>query len=97
MGSGYTSLVNLCHYPVDVVKIDNSILNSADDERGRLLFEGLVDISHKLRLKVICEGVETENQNDFVSAAGCDYIQGFYYYRPMPVEECQKIVEQNLI
>ena len=94
LGSGYTSLINLCHYPVDIVKMDNSILNSADDERGRLLFEGLVDVSHKLQLKVICEGVETANQNEFVTDAGCDYIQGFYYYRPMPIEECQKVLEQ---
>ena len=95
LGSGYTSLINLCHYPVDIVKIDNSILNSADDERGRLLFEGLVDISHKLQLKVICEGVETPAQNEFVTAAGCDYIQGFYYYRPMPEEECEKMLFKN--
>ena len=91
LGSGYTSLINLCHYPVDVVKIDNSILNSADNERGRLLFEGIIGIAHKLQLKVICEGVETEAQNKFVTDTDCDYIQGFYYYRPMPIGECEKI------
>ena len=93
LGSGYTSLINLCHYPVDVVKIDNSILNSTDNARGRLLFEGVVDIAHKLQLSVICEGVETKEQNEFVTGTDCDYIQGFYYYRPMPIEECEKIAD----
>ena len=87
LGSGYTSLVNLCDYPIDVVKIDRSILLKADNERGKALFEGIVELSHKLGLKVTCEGVETEEQDAFVKKTGCDYIQGFLYCKPMSEEE----------
>ena len=91
LGSGYTSLVNLCDYPLDVVKIDRGILLKADSQRGKSLFAGIVELSHKLGLKVTCEGVETEEQDTFASDTGCDYIQGFLYYKPMPEEEFEEI------
>jgi len=92
LGSGYTALANLCDYPIDIVKIDRDILLKADDDRGKSLFEGIVELSHKLNLKVICEGVETAEQESFVTKAHCDYIQGYYYYKPLPKEECEKIL-----
>lgn len=95
MGSGYTSLANLCDYPIDVVKVDRDILLKAKDERGKSLFEGVVELAHKLKLKVICEGVETEEQNKFVQNSNCDFIQGFYYYKPLPKEEGEKLLLQK--
>ncbi|MBQ5777448.1 MAG: EAL domain-containing protein [Oscillospiraceae bacterium] len=92
LGNGYTSLSNLCDYPIDIVKIDRDILLKADTERGRALLEGIVELAHKLKLKVVCEGIETEEQKEVVVNAGCDYIQGFYYFRPMPKEEYEKIM-----
>lgn len=92
LGRGYTSLSNLCDYPIDIVKIDRDILLKADTERGRALLEGIIELAHKLGLKVVCEGIETEEQRAFVIKAGCDYIQGFYYFRPMPKEECDKLM-----
>ena len=53
---------------------------------------GAVELAHKLNLKVVSEGVETEEQNQFVIDADCDYIQGFYYHRPIPREEAEKIL-----
>lgn len=79
MGSGYTSLLNLCEYPFDVVKIDKSILLKTDKCSGRDLFIGIIALAQNLNLKVICEGVETEKQNSFVSETDCDYVQGWYY------------------
>ena len=92
LGSGYTTLANICDYPVDIVKIDREILLKAVDERGKALFKGAVELAHKLNLKVVSEGVETEEQNQFVIDADCDYIQGFYYHRPIPREEAEKIL-----
>ncbi len=94
LGSGYTSLVNLCDYPIDVVKIDRDILLKTDTQRGKDLFSGIIALAHNLNIKVICEGVETEQHNTLVSRSDCDYIQGWYYSKPLPVEECEEFVKK---
>ncbi len=86
LGFGNTSLVNLCDYPVDIVKIDRGIMWKTDTQSGRDLFTGIVALSHSLGLKVICEGVENEEHNKFVSGTDCDYIQGWHYSKPAPVK-----------
>ena len=92
LGSGYTALANLCDYPIDVVKIDREILLKTTTKRGKALFAGIVALAHKLELPAICEGVENEEQNTLVTLADCDYIQGWYYSKPMPVEECEEFI-----
>lgn len=94
MGSGYTSLLNLCDYPIDVVKIDREILLKADSEKGRRLFGGVIALAHSLNLKVVCEGVETPEQNERVTASECDYVQGWYYAKALPTEECEGFVKE---
>ena len=84
IGSGYTSLMSLCEYPIDVVKIDRDILLLSDRESGKKLFLGIISLIHSLNLKVVCEGVETEEQNKLVSENDCDYIQGWYYSKALP-------------
>lgn len=84
-GCGYTSPINLCEYPLDVVKIDREILLKTEKKRGSELFKGLVALAHHLNLKIVCEGVETEQQNSYVSATECDYIQGWYFSKAIPV------------
>ena len=92
LGSGYTSLANLCDYPIDVVKIDRDILLKTDLENGKKLFAGIIALAHNMDIKVICEGVETEEQNALVSESGCDYIQGWYYSKALPTEECESFI-----
>ncbi len=94
LGSGYTSLVNLCDYPIDVVKIDRDILLKTDTKKGRDLFSGIIALAHNLNIKVICEGVETEAQNKLVSESDCDYVQGWYYSKPLPVEESELFMKR---
>ena len=84
IGSGYTSLVSLCEYPIDVVKIDREILILAGTEKGKKLFMGIISLAHYLNLKVVCEGVETEEQKKLAIDSGCDYIQGWYYSKALP-------------
>ena len=93
LGSGYTSLSNLCDYPIDVVKIDRDILLKTDTARGKALLVGIISLIHKLDMSAICEGVETEEQNTFVSQSACDYIQGWYYAKAIPLEECENFIE----
>ena len=92
LGSGYTSLVNLCDYPIDVVKIDRDILLRTNTKRGKALFSGIVALAHKLEIPAICEGVETEEQKKLVSEADCDYIQGWYYSKALPLDECESFI-----
>ena len=94
LGSGYTSLSNLCDYPIDVVKIDRNILLKTEKIRGKELFSGMVAFAHSLNKKVVCEGVETEEQNDFVTESDCDYIQGWYYGKAIPVERCEEFFKE---
>ena len=94
LGSGYTALANLCDYPIDIVKLDRDILLKTNEKRGRDLFKGVIALAHSLSIKIICEGVETEEQNELVSGTECDYIQGWYYSKPLPLEESEAFMKQ---
>ena len=93
LGSGYTSLSNLCDYPIDVVKIDRDILLKTDTPKGKALFCGIVALAHRMDIFVVGEGIETEEQNTLVSQADCDFIQGWYYAKALPLEECEAFIE----
>lgn len=93
MGTGYTSLVNICEYPIDVVKIDRDVLLLAEKENGRKLFLGIIALINKLNLKVVCEGVETQEQNDLVSESECDYIQGWYYSKGVSESQAEEFAK----
>ena len=84
IGSGYTSLISLGEYPIDIVKIDREVLLLSEKESGKKLFLEIISLIHNLNLKVVCEGVETEEQNTLVSRSDCDYIQGWYYSKALP-------------
>lgn len=93
LGSGYTTFANLCEYPIDVVKIDRDILLKADTQKGKDLLSGIIALAHSMNIKAICEGVENEHQNTFISQTRCDYIQGWYYSKPIPLEECEAFIK----
>ena len=87
LGNGYSSLQDLCDYPIDMIKIDRHILLKSTTPRGNALLQGLTKLGHDLGMKVLCEGVESETEKQRVCEAGCDYIQGFYYSRALPRDE----------
>jgi EAL domain-containing protein (putative c-di-GMP-specific phosphodiesterase class I) len=97
LGSGYTSLSNLCDYPIDVVKIDRGILLKSDTLRGESLFHGIVALAHRMEIRAVCEGVETEEQNTLVTKSDCDFIQGWYYTKALPLNECEAFVKNYKI
>ena len=94
MGSGYTALANLCDYPIDVVKIDREILLKTQSGIGKSLFSGIIALAHSMNIEVVCEGVETDMQDALVSASGCDYVQGWYYAKALPLEECEGFITE---
>lgn len=96
-GNGYTSFDDLQTFPVDAVKIDRMIIENTNTETGLVIFNNIVRMAKELGLKVICEGIETEQQRKTAIDAGCDMLQGFYYYRPMPVTQLEKLFEEEKI
>ena len=96
IGSGYTSLISLCEYPIDVVKIDREVLLLSETENGKKLFLGIISLAHYLNLKVVCEGVETEAQNTLVSNSDCDFIQGWYYTKALPEKEPEEFAKNYM-
>lgn len=87
-GSGYSSLNMLKNTNVDTLKVDMGFLqNSTDAEKGRNILEMVIGLCKKLNLRVVVEGVETAEQVRFLTALGADVFQGYYFARPMPLEE----------
>ena len=85
-GSGYTSLSDLCDFTVDCVKIDRHIIQKSVEPTGKKLLKGICRLAHEMDIKVLCEGVETEEENVAMEDIECEYIQGFYYSRVYPKE-----------
>ena len=96
IGTGYTSLKNLCEYPIDIVKIDRAILLLANAERGKKLLLGIISLAHYLNLQVVCEGVETEEQNELVYESDCDFIQGWYYSKALPEDKAEAFAKEYM-
>lgn len=90
-GSGYTSFRDLSTHSYDYVKLDRSLLLDAVQPFGKVVLEELIRFSHALELRVLCEGVETEEQVELLRGMDCDILQGFYFCRPIPAEEGRKL------
>lgn len=89
LGSGHAALPNLVDFPVDIVKLDKHVLDDAACPKGRTLLLGVIQLARQLGLSVLCEGVETRQQRELVTAGGCDYIQGFLYAAPLPLDQAE--------
>lgn len=95
-GSGYSSLNTLKDIPVDILKLDMKFMaKSQNSQRSADIVQMMVAMADKLNMPVIAEGVETKEQADFLGSVGCDIIQGYYYAKPMPVEEFRILLQQH--
>ena len=93
-GTGYSSLAYLKRFPISTLKIDRSFVNDiTDDPDDFAIVRTIITLGHSLRLKIVAEGVEDEHQLEILRQEGCDYIQGYYFSRPVPAEE---FAEKNL-
>lgn len=93
-GSGYSSLNMLKSVAVDVLKIDMRFLDidENEQEKGIGILESVVSMAKQMRVPIIVEGVETQIQENYLLKMGCRYTQGYYYYRPMPVSDFEKLI-----
>lgn len=92
-GTGQSSLANLQLLPVDKVKIDMSFVrNITRNEHDAAIAVGIIDMAHRLGIKVVAEGVETEEQLMYLFEHNCDIMQGFHFSRPMPAEDFRALL-----
>lgn len=96
-GTGYSSLSYLHKFEIDFLKIDKSFVsNLKQDSNDLILCEAMIVMAHKLGIKVIAEGVETEEQLLFLEKAGCDFAQGYLLSKPLPVNEFDTLLKDSL-
>ncbi|MEG1527628.1 MAG: EAL domain-containing protein [Clostridia bacterium] len=96
-GSGYSSLTMLNAVKLDVLKIDRAFLSESQTSvRARIIIQKVIEMADKLDMEVICEGVETIQQVEFLISVGCNYGQGFLFARPMPLEEFTVLFDHSI-
>lgn len=94
-GKGHTGFGDLADFDISIVKIDKSITQNAINQTGFLILKNIIQTAHDLGFKTLCEGIETEEQKKIVVDAGCDMLQGYYFYRPMPVTQLETLFEKQ--
>lgn len=90
-GTGYSSLGYLKEFPVDALKIDRSfIVNMKDGDSGVAMVAAIISLAHALNLSVVAEGVETEVELNILKQQNCDFVQGYYFSKPLSVQDFTK-------
>ena len=92
-GAGYSSLGMLSTFPLDIIKLDISFVQNL--ETNQIVIENIIKMAHSMGLFTIAEGVETEEQFKILQSFGCDMIQGFYFSRPLSIDEYEKYLRKN--
>lgn len=96
-GTGYSSLNLLKELPVDIIKLDKSFLDETENsEKSKIIIRKIVELTQELEKKVVCEGVETVSQADYLQNIRCDIAQGYLYARPMPMNEFEKLLDKEI-
>lgn len=93
-GAGYSSLGNLNSLPFHVLKLDKSLVDYIGNYRGNQVLRHIISLAHGLGMEVLAEGVETQEQVQFLREVGCDVIQGYYFSKPLPEERFLEVVAQ---
>jgi EAL domain-containing protein (putative c-di-GMP-specific phosphodiesterase class I) len=92
-GTGHSSIADLEGFPVDVLKLDRSMVEGVDkDTEHRAMVSATMGMAHALGFGVVAEGVETAGELDGLRSVGCDLAQGYYWHRPCPAEEMEELL-----
>ncbi|WP_165912716.1 sensor domain-containing protein [Effusibacillus lacus] len=93
-GTGYSSLNYLKRFPVDFLKIDQTFVHDINqDSDDAVIVNAMIAVAHSLNLKVVAEGVETQEQLDFLKQRRCDVVQGYFFSKPVPGEEIESMLK----
>ncbi len=94
-GTGYTSFAYLKRFPATILKIDKALIDYIlTNEEDQHIVQSIIDLGHSLGMKVVVEGIENQNMADLIASYGCDCMQGYYFAKPLPVFEFQKMLRQ---
>lgn len=97
-GTGYSSLSYLKRFPIDTLKLDQSFVRDLhEDEDDRAIAEAVIAMAHSLKLKVVAEGVETQDQLTFLKEKRCDRMQGFFFSRPVPPAQFEALIGEDMM
>lgn len=94
-GNGITSMSDLMQYPLDILKIDRSLLWKTDTEQGKNAFRAMVSMFIELGGEIVCEGIETEEQNRLARESGCHYGQGYLYFKPIRQDQVFEMMHKG--
>lgn len=96
-GTGYSSLASVRDFPLSTLKIDKSFIRDCpQDEQANQVVEAIIRMANALGIQVVAEGVEQLEQVAFLQRLGCAYAQGFYYHRPMPLDELRHLLQSDM-
>ena len=96
-GTGYSSLNYLRRFPIDTVKIDRSfVMDIPDNPDDEAITAAVIAMAHRLNLQVVAEGVETAQQLEFLAGHDCEFAQGYYFAKPLPIEEMEQLINPNV-
>lgn len=94
-GSGVSSFSTVRNYEFDIMKLDMGFIRGiGKNKKNNNILIAMIDLAHHLEMKVVAEGVETKEQAEFLKNYGCDFLQGYYFSKPVPQEEFEKMLEQ---
>lgn len=93
MGTGFSSLADIYDNEIEIVKIERSFISACVTKRRQKMLGDIIMLVHNADAKIICEGVETEEQSEMLKKLGCDMMQGYYYSRVVPPKECERLLE----
>jgi EAL domain-containing protein (putative c-di-GMP-specific phosphodiesterase class I) len=95
-GTGYSSLSYLKRFPLDALKLDRSFIRDVTtDPDDAVIVNSVIGLAHDLRLEVIAEGVENEEQLTYLRESGCDRAQGYYFSEPLPAEDFSELLKRE--
>ena len=94
-GTGYSSIQRINHLPLTRIKIDKSMIEEASSENGKLILVHTVHMMQSIGKQLVAEGAETDDEVGILENIGCDYIQGFYFSRPLPEEEFVRYMKEH--
>ena len=94
-GTGVSTFETVRDYTFDALKLDMGFVKKiGKDQKSDAIVVSIIDLAHRMGMKVVAEGIENQQQSDFLREHGCDYLQGFYYYKPMSAEEFSKLLDK---
>lgn len=91
-GTGYSSMMMLKDLSIDILKIDKSFVDNIGDNRGNKIIDGIISLAKSLDISLTAEGVEVEDQYEYLKLHGCESIQGYYFAKPMPEDEFEQLL-----